>query len=167
MLCQNCEKYEATTHIKRVINGDTAEMHLCAECAAHLGYGDFFSGFGINLGEIFGGLLENSIPAAGEIVIKRCQKCGSSFEDIARDGKVGCADCYDTFYDNLLPTLQRIHGRISHNGKVSEAAGVETKKISRLEQLKEELKASIQEQNFELSAKLRDEIKELESNGQD
>ena len=40
MLCQNCGKNEATTHIKQVINGDTAERHLCSECAEHLGYGD-------------------------------------------------------------------------------------------------------------------------------
>ena len=49
MLCQNCGKNEATTHIKQVINGDTAERHLCSECAEHLGYGDAFSGFGLSL----------------------------------------------------------------------------------------------------------------------
>ena len=46
MLCQNCGKNEATTHVKRVVNGDTTEMHLCQNCAEHLGYGDLFSGFG-------------------------------------------------------------------------------------------------------------------------
>ena len=25
MLCQNCGKYEATTHVKRIINGEAAE----------------------------------------------------------------------------------------------------------------------------------------------
>ena len=34
MICQNCGKREATTHIKRVVNGETSESHLCAECAA-------------------------------------------------------------------------------------------------------------------------------------
>lgn len=33
MLCQNCGKNEATTHIKQIVNGDMAESHLCAECA--------------------------------------------------------------------------------------------------------------------------------------
>ena len=162
MLCQNCEKNEATTHIKRVINGDTAETHLCPDCAAHLGYGDFFSGFGLNFGELFGGLLESGLPAAGEVKVKRCPKCGSSFEDIAREGKLGCAQCYSEFYDRLLPSLQRIHGRIRHNGKMSDSCAEEVKKPNRLEQLREELKAAINEQNFELAAKLRDEIKEME-----
>jgi len=166
MLCQNCERNEATTHIKRVVNGDTAEIHLCRECAAHLGYGDFFSGFGINLGELFGGLMEAGLPSPGEAKVIRCPKCGCSFEDIAREGKLGCAECYTTFYDKLLPSLQRIHGRIQHNGKVSEAAGSEVKKINMLEQLREELKKAIAEENFELAAKLRDQIKETEKEAQ-
>ena len=164
MLCQNCERNEATTHIKRVVNGETAETHLCADCAAHLGYGDFFSGFGLNLGEIFGSFA-GALPAAGESKVIRCPKCGCSFEDIAREGKLGCAECYTTFYDKLLPSLQRIHGRIQHNGKVSETAGEENKKVSRLEQLREELNMAVAEQNFELAAKLRDEIRAIEKEG--
>ena len=31
MLCQNCGKYEATTHVKRIINGESAEAHLYGE----------------------------------------------------------------------------------------------------------------------------------------
>lgn len=162
MVCQNCERSEATTHIKRVVNGDTAETHLCTDCAAHLGYGDFFSGFGLNLGELFGGILENGLPETKSAKIIRCSKCGCSFEDIVRDGKLGCAQCYTTFYDKLLPSLQRIHGRIEHNGKFSRIAGESTKKKSRLEQLREDLNTAIEEQNFEQAAKFRDEIKGME-----
>lgn len=165
MLCQNCEKHEATTHIKRVINGDTAETHLCPECAAHLGYGDIFSGFGLNLGELFSGLTETGLPAISGAKVMRCPKCGCSFEDIAREGKLGCAECYTTFYDKLLPSLQRIHGRIQHSGKVSESAGGEVVKAGKLEQLREDLKTAIANEDFEQAAKLRDEIKELEKEG--
>lgn len=162
MLCQNCEKSEATTHIKRVVNGDTAQTHLCADCAANLGYGDFFSGFGLNLGELFSGLSESGLSEYAQAKKVCCQKCSCTFEDIVRDGKLGCAQCYTAFYDKLLPSLQRIHGRIEHNGKISESAGKETKRTSRLGQLREDLKAAIDEQNFEQAAKLRDEIKEME-----
>ena len=62
MLCQNCGKNEATTHVKRVVNGDMTEIHLCQRCAEHLGYGDFFSGFGFDLGNIFSGLLGEDMP---------------------------------------------------------------------------------------------------------
>lgn len=163
MVCQNCGLNEATTHIKRVINGEMAETHLCPGCAAGLGYGDFFSGFGLNLGEIFSGLIGSSSPPLhGEVPVKRCRRCGCSFEDIAREGKVGCADCYRTFYDTLLPSLQRIHGRIHHNGKVAAEQGEDNAKPRQLEKLKDELREAVNEQNFELAATLRDQIKELE-----
>ena len=66
MLCQNCGKNEATTHIKQVINGDTAERHLCSECAEHLGYGDAFSGFGFDVAGLFGNFGQCAYAAAKE-----------------------------------------------------------------------------------------------------
>ena len=120
MLCQNCGKNEATTHIKQFINGDMAESHLCSDCASHLGYSDMFSGFGLNLSELFGGFLGDMMPSISSGKSPRCSKCGTSFDEIARDGRVGCADCYRTFYDKLLPSIQRIHGKAKHAGKVPE-----------------------------------------------
>ena len=48
MLCQNCNKNEATTYYKETINGQTRELHLCPECAAKLtgsapSFGSMFS----------------------------------------------------------------------------------------------------------------------------
>ena len=129
MLCQNCGKNEATTHIKQVINGDTAERHLCSECAEHLGYGDAFSGFGFDV------------------------------------GRVGCAECYKVFYNELKPSLQRIHGQIHHSGKIASTAepvSEEEAKIDEKEELKKQMDEAVAAQNFELAAQLRDRIKELE-----
>lgn len=165
MLCQNCGKNEATTHIKQIINGDMAESHLCKDCASHLGYSDVFSGFGLNLSEFFGGFLGDMVPGIAQSKVKRCEKCGASFEDIAREGKVGCADCYRTFYDKLLPSIQRIHGKIKHSGKVSantvDSPEEETKE-EKIEKLKSLMNDAVAKQEFEEAAKIRDEIKALE-----
>lgn len=168
MLCQNCGKYEATTHLKRVVNGDTTEMHLCSDCAQHLGYGDMFSGFGLNLDDFFGGFLEDTVQKLASPVEEKCPKCGNSFSDIVRSGKVGCSECYRMFYDKLLPSIQRIHGRIKHSGKHIEAAA-ESKKIeeskpeNEIDSLKDQLNKAVENQEFEQAAVLRDKIKELES----
>ena len=165
MLCQNCGKNEATTHIKQIINGDMAESHLCSDCAAHLGYSDMFSGFGLNLSELFGGFLGDMMPTLSSGKTKRCPKCGTSFDEIVRDGRVGCADCYRTFYDRLLPSIQRIHGKIKHSGKVSTAApaepAIETVE-EKIEKLKAAMNDAVAKQDFENAAKIRDEIKALE-----
>lgn len=169
MLCQNCKRNEATTHIKRIINGDMAETHLCANCASQMGYDDVFSGFGINLSDFFGGFLSDTSPSVTALTtVKRCSKCGSSFHDIVKEGRIGCSECYNTFYDNLLPLLQRIHGRIQHNGKTSSKSGQIQQEESlekKIEQLKNEMSEAVSRQDFEQAAKLRDEIKALESGG--
>lgn len=169
MLCQNCGKNEATTHIKRVVNGDTTETHLCAECAQHLGYGDMFSGFGLNLDDFFGSFLGDSVQKLSSPTEQRCPKCGCTFGDIVNSGKIGCSECYRTFYDKLLPSIQRIHGRIKHNGKLVSAPQTEMKKEEPVkenptEKLKKELEKAIADQEFEQAAVLRDKIKEIENN---
>ncbi|HOU09466.1 MAG TPA: UvrB/UvrC motif-containing protein [Clostridiales bacterium] len=158
MLCQNCGKKEATTHIKSIVNGETAETHLCANCAAHLGYCDIFTGFGFNPGDFFGNLLVNGSRNENESQPLRCAVCSSSFDDIAREGKVGCAQCYETFYDLLLPSLQRIHGKAVHTGKVPLKAGARAQINGRIAQLKEDLQKAVERQDYEQAAKLRDEI---------
>ncbi len=168
MLCQNCGKNEATTHIRRVVNGDTTQTHLCAECANHLGYGDMFSGFGLNLDDFFGGFLGDTVQKLASPAEQKCPKCGNTFSDIVRSGKVGCGQCYEIFYDKLLPSIQRIHGRIKHSGKQSPgidtvAESVEENKVDPVAKLKEELAAAIENQEFEQAAVIRDKIRELES----
>lgn len=114
MLCQNCKKNEAYMHLKRIVNGSAQEVHLCADCARSLGYAAGFSEFG------FGALLSDFLgrgEGAPGGVSQRCPVCKKSFEDIVSDGKVGCPECYDVFYDRLSPTLKKIHGNLKHNGK--------------------------------------------------
>lgn len=162
MLCQNCGKNEATTHLKRIINGETAETHLCSHCAQALGYNSVFSGFGLNLSDLFGGFFGDIPVSKLSNRVIRCEKCGCSFDDIAKSGMIGCADCYKTFFDKLQPSLQRIHGNTTHQGKFPQGAGEEVKKAHKLNELKAQLNKAIDEQNFEKAAQIRDEIKEME-----
>ena len=89
---------------------------------------------------------------------------------------MGCAQCYDTFRDELVPTIRRIHGNTTHCGKKStqwrnnlqnrKIAKVQKKELtttnSKLDNLKKQLQEAIQAQEFEQAAKLRDEIKGME-----
>ncbi|MEG0895864.1 MAG: hypothetical protein RSE93_09105, partial [Oscillospiraceae bacterium] len=106
MLCQNCGKYEATTHIKRIVNGQRAEAHLCSECAGMLVYSIAFSEFVFNFADMLGSFFnENTVGMLSNNAV-RCEKCGSTFNDIVKSGKIGCSDCYRTFYDKLMPSLE-------------------------------------------------------------
>lgn len=166
MLCQNCGKHEATTHIKRIVNGESTEAHLCADCAKSLGYSNVFSDFGFGFSDMLSSLFEPAAIGAFSNSVLRCEKCGSSFNDIVKSGKVGCSDCYETFYDKLMPSIERIHGRTRHEGKIANGSP-EQKKNAKVDELKEQLQAAVNLQDYETAAKLRDEIKELEQGGKD
>lgn len=166
MLCQNCKKNEATTHIKRVINGEATQSHLCSACAQSLGYNNFFDDFSFNLPSLFSGFFEDSLLPLGESRLDRCEKCGCSFDDIIKSGSVGCANCYDRFYSRLLPSIQRIHGKVKHAGTVPEnivEATVPKEKTleEKINDLENEMAKAVEEQNFERAAILRDEIKKM------
>lgn len=167
MLCQNCKKNEASTHIKRIINGESATYHLCRDCASSFGFSDSFSDFSLNLSELFGGFLGDLPVSTLSNRVIRCEKCGSTFDDIAKSGRVGCADCYSLFYDKLLPSLQRIHGRTKHEGKIAQSAGAEIKREREISDLRQEMNQSVGEQDFERAARLRDKIKELEDSNRE
>ncbi|MBQ3928652.1 MAG: UvrB/UvrC motif-containing protein [Clostridia bacterium] len=163
MLCQSCEKRQATTHIKTILNGELKEYNLCPECAQKLGYGSFFGNVGFDLNKLFGSFMDSF---AAEKNTKRCRCCGSSFEDIAKSGKVGCAECYETFYEELQPSIQRIHGRTIHTGKLAHSAGTEVKIRNEIARYKSELQEAVKNQEFERAAELRDQIKELEKSSE-
>lgn len=164
MLCRNCSKKEATTHIRSIIAGETVETLLCAECAAALGYTNVFPLFGASLGDlVFNSLRNATAVSALSSKVLRCERCGCSFEDIANSGAPGCPECYRVFYDKLLPSIQRIHGKAGYIGKVAGGAGEDVKLAHRKALLKELLNRAIDDGNFERAAQLRDEIRELEA----
>jgi len=67
----------------------------------------------IIFGELFGIPVRRYRPTEE----KRCTLCGSTFEDIAASGKIGCAKCYEVFENELAGTIEKIHGRAVHSGR--------------------------------------------------
>lgn len=195
MKCNKCGR-EATTHLRQNINGQVTEFWLCAECAEEMGVGGMFSGFGgfgsfgslgfggfggmdSLLGSFFGGHTPTkSIPEQ-----TRCSVCGSTFRDISERGKAGCANCYDVFGSQLQRTIERIHGRCVHNGKlpgksapavapknqpaasakpIAQEKAPEKEGVS-VESLRAKLREAVAKEEYEKAAQLRDEIRKLEA----
>jgi len=173
MLCQHCKQNEATTHIRRVINGAAEEFHLCAACAKEAGLGAQLAApeFGFHLSDLFSGFLGSSLRGMGQSqpAPVRCELCGSSLNEIIQSSRVGCARCYETFAEQLQPTLQRIHGVLKHTGKTPEIDPIETErrqKEQRVENLRAQIGEAVQAEDYEQAARLRDEIRKLEEGGE-
>lgn len=167
MKCQKCKIKNATTQVKRIINGEYEEYMLCADCAHEMGFDNVFDSA---MPDMFGGLIKSifgtALPARSQAT--RCPSCSSTFGDITNTGKVGCAKCYEVFFSELLPSIRRIHGNTAHCGKspespaIAEKSAEEKNETVTVEALKAELEKAIKEQNFEYAAELRDRIKEME-----
>ena len=173
MLCQVCNKNQATIHYKSNLNGHVYEKHMCASCAEKenfaqketAAFGELDSLFANNSDGLFGGLFAGMINENAAKTVsgpKVCPACGMRFSEFLETGKIGCAECYKAFSSSLYPTLKRIHGNTEHCGKVP--FGLHNKKtnIKKIEQLRAKLNEAIEKQEYEMAAKYRDEIKELE-----
>ncbi|MCM8763686.1 MAG: UvrB/UvrC motif-containing protein, partial [Candidatus Omnitrophica bacterium] len=156
----------ATVHVTEIINNQITEMHICEDCAREksiqmeqqFGVSDLLAGIadlGTTLGE----------KAKEELKLK-CDNCGMNYEDFKKIGRLGCSECYASFRKNLVPLLKRIHGSTQHLGKVPPKMVKEVKRKSELDILKEKLQESIQKEEFEEAARLRDKIRELEKKNQ-
>ncbi|MCI8590690.1 MAG: hypothetical protein HFE77_08310 [Clostridiales bacterium] len=157
MLCDKCKKRNATVLYKQTVNGVSEQMALCSECANQMSIGGLFDDDFNFFGSLFKGS-GSALPSEDKV----CTLCGSTFEQIARDGKVGCAKCYEIFEDRLRPSIERLHGRVEHIGRKPKGSVQRDEKQEKLKELKEQLAASIEKENFEEAAKLRDEIRGLE-----
>ena len=92
---------------------------------------------------------------------KVCAMCGRSFADITKTGKAGCGECYETFKQELTPTVIRIHGTANHTGKIPKNKRVQISAKRKIEELNKRMKKVIEEQNFEEAAVIRDEINKI------
>lgn len=160
MLCEKCGKNHATTHIRSVVNGVVYEKNLCGYCAASEGYSNIGSN---SLSQMLASMLGDVRISEKGTSSVRCSCCGATFSDIAESGKVGCPQCYQTFYDELLPYLKRVHGSIKHTGKIPNRAPLAvTHTTDTVETLRMQLNRLVREEKYEEAAVIRDKIKKLE-----
>ncbi len=163
MLCEKCGKNEATVYYSETVNGKKRSMSLCSECAPaenvlNGAFPSIFSG-------IFGDMTAKRRTSVNDP--KKCPVCGITFSEIARFGKVGCSECYTAFKNELSPSIRRIHGAKTYKGENSAAAHMDAEnseakaELSKEDDLRLKLKAAVEEENYELAATLRDELRAL------
>jgi protein arginine kinase activator len=171
MICQECNQRPAALHFTKIVNGEKTEVHLCEKCAQEKG--DMFvfnggSGFAFN--NLLAGLLNidpsfqkpEKNPFHQEEILQ-CDHCGMTFPQFIKVGRFGCAHCYESFQEQLIPVLKRLHsGNWCHNGKIPKRIGGGIHLKKQIDELKSKLKDYISQEEFENAAVVRDEIRTLE-----
>lgn len=156
MLCEDCHKNQASVTITVTSGGDTTTRHLCAECMKKMER-DFEQG---DVQGFLSSLLSllSSAPQAPELT---CSGCGLTYAEFQSTGKLGCAQCYQDFSEQLRPLLLRIHGRSQHAGRVPKSHEKERELEHCISDLKARMEQAVAAENFEEAAALRDQIRSL------
>ena len=150
MTCDLCKNKEASVHVKQVCEGSVKELFVCASCAAQKGL-DAQSPLSLT-NFLFGvGMPGEPAPAGAD---RTCRTCGLRQSEFRKTTRLGCADCYETFHDELESVLAGMHPGREHAGKTPARA----KAAANLARLQTALAQAVSGQRFEEAARLRDQI---------
>lgn len=110
---------------------------------------------------------ELAVPDKPAAPVPVCPECGMTLAEFKAKGRFGCAKDYEVFAEHLDPLFERIHDATPprHKGRgPRQASRPESlaERSLRIGRLKQDLKGAVAEENYELAARLRDQINELE-----
>lgn len=173
--CMICKKRAAVVKLVRVAKNRKREYWLCRECAEHYTITpppslsvepkDKFS-------QLFMGILgvspteqENKEDEKTQVDLT-CPNCGRTFRAYREKLLLGCSECYKTFEEQLIVDLRKYHGDTYHRGRKQQVRTVPEyvmEETFSIEELERKLAQAVANEDFELAAKLRDEIRARKS----
>ncbi len=162
MKCDHCNR-PATVHSTEIHGGKMVEKNLCEQCAAKLGLQATKAHTPINE------LLTKFVMAHSGVQTEQptsCDQCGMTWAEFRQNGLLGCPADYDRFDADLTPLIQRAHeGATHHVGKTPSHAGPAgpRRKLLDLGRLRKELQRAVEAEDYETAAKIRDQIKQAET----
>lgn len=163
MNCDVCQNEKATVYFSQLIGGKLQKVNLCKVCAEEKGVTD---PTGFALADMLEGMGEETVTAKpampGDL---ECDRCGFTQTDFKKTGRFGCAHCYEVFSQGLENLLEAMHKNTEHRGKVPRHFEASKAFYDRLADLRNNLEASVEAEDYEEAARLRDAISHLEAEG--
>jgi len=179
--CDKCSR-PATYHCVEVTGGKKVEKHLCDLHATEEGMSikpanapisELLTNFEKHVYNSESQASPSAAAAGGKSGPKMgtrlaqdmaCANCGVSFTKFREKSLLGCPECYRAFERPLSPLLERAHeGGSHHVGKVPRRAGVGEQRQLLITRMRQRLDEAVAGEDYELAAKLRDEIHRFES----
>ena len=154
MKCQRCPK-PATLHITEVLSDDRyEEFHFCEDCAKKYLYPNS-NGKKPSTSNAMAEM--NDDPSA-----KQCRECGIKFVEFRNSGRLGCPHDYRAFQAELIPLLESIHGQTRHSGKTPRRLPRKKATQQEISRLRKDLLQAVNKEDYEVAARIRDQIRRLE-----
>jgi protein arginine kinase activator len=147
MICDHCHTNEAVIRFAEIRNGTMRVRNICDECAKATGIADQLERTIASLGEAVGGAMASLLRTGAGAA--ECPGCGMTIDEFRRHGRLGCERCIEAFAAVLAPLLERTGDAGRHGAD------------NRRQALEQRLREAVADEEYELAARLRDELKEL------
>lgn len=168
MLCDDCRQ-RVSTIIHSDKRGEEKEiLHLCQVCVEKRGIPipvlrnpvKLETGFTEMMKQLADeGILDRRDSSDSEM----CTACGWSLGNLQETGLLGCPQCYTSFESQLMVLLQKLHGSVSHLGKVYPLVGEWPQQEEDETTLKRAMEEAISMEEFEQAAKIRDRLRQIQN----
>ena len=174
MKCQQCSKNEAQIVFTQIVNNEKMVLHICTDCARTKGLSveikhtsepetppeSFLASFSDDGKQSE----ETKVEDVPDLV---CDSCGMAFSEFKESGLFGCDSCHIAFIEHVRRLLKQIHGTEVHTEKVTQNIKRGSSLRHQIKDLKTQLSESVDHENYELAAEIRDRISSLEKERED
>lgn len=171
MICENCKQRPATVTLTMTKDNEQFEKHYCEICSVKHDFTNMDSNSKpMSIEDIFSSWFGIPTWSTNSADVKdkkqepiKCEVCGMTYDQFLHEGKFNCPSCYEHFHE-LLPTVfKRLHnGATEHTGKIPSGLTNRYQIKKQIDDLRQQMKQVILEENFEEAASIRDQVKELE-----
>jgi protein arginine kinase activator len=163
MICDLCKSAEAKVFLTEIVEGKMKKVNLCDSCSKAKNVDD---PTGFALTDLLVGLGAAQDIERGPGAAERCPGCGFSQADFKKTGRLGCAECYETFSEPLNSLLKAMHKGTTHTGKVPARIARQLERDSTLKILQRDLQKAVAEENYESAAQIRDQLRQMETSNE-
>ncbi|WP_066871126.1 UvrB/UvrC motif-containing protein [Clostridium mediterraneense] len=169
MICEKCNKNEASVHLVRIANGKKEHLMLCEKCAIEMGdliiESEVKEGDDFDINKILNGLVDYMSEKEQDDILPsviNCDRCKTNFRDVKSSGRVGCSECYKSFEKTITDMIIKAQGSAEHIGRIAlKMRGEIDENSYEIKCLEEDLKDAIEFENYEVAAVIRDKIKKF------
>lgn len=162
-MCEECGEREANYTIAVMMGEQVTHRQLCSVCMAKMNM-NLTTG---NLKQLLSGLMNSIVHRqedregveSGDAPV--CERCGTTFDAFEKTGRLGCAQCYQAFREQLAPMLRQLHGHLQHTGRKLLNDEDAQRQRAACERLNAQLTQAVEQEDFETAARLRDELRQL------
>ena len=166
MLCEKCQQNEVAVHLTDIAAGIKKKYQLCKECAAAGGvsiHAQLKKHKKFTLTEFYGSSHPESRGDQDPTADPTCSECGMRYSLFRKEGKFGCSHDYQEFRSDLDDLLEKLHASSQLRGRAPGRFRQQVSRQVQLDQLRDELTQAVTNEQFEEAAKIRDQMRLLES----